>query len=125
MAGDLLIAAFFAGEKKPARENAWLQYEADLKKYIQNGDDQTGVRLGGVAKEMRAQTKPLVPFHWELEFPEVFDLDDSLRPRQGFDVVIGNPPFAGKNTLIEGHAEGYLDWLKQLLRTPGKNRKPA
>src|SRR5205085_6606371 len=23
-----------------------------------------------------------------------------------------NPPFAGKNTLIEGHADGYLDWLK-------------
>ena len=27
---------------------------------------------------------------------------------------MGNPPFAGKNTLIAGHAEGYLDWLKAI-----------
>ena len=34
------------------------------------------------------------PFHWELEFPEVF-LDDSGRPRLGggFDAVVGNPPY--------------------------------
>src|SRR5205814_3829073 len=26
--------------------------------------------------------------------------------------IVGNPPFAGKNTIIEGHADGYLDWVK-------------
>ena len=27
-------------------------------------------------------------------------------------MIVGNPPFAGKNTITEGHAPGYLDWLK-------------
>lgn len=31
-----------------------------------------------------------VPFHWPLEFPEVF-----LRERPGFDAFVGNPPFLG------------------------------
>ena len=34
------------------------------------------------------------PFHWEIEFPEVF-----ARDNPGFDAIVGNPPFAGKNTI--------------------------
>lgn len=50
-----------------------------------------------------------MPFHWLLEFPEVFD-----RANPGFDAIIGNPPFAGKNTTIAANAEHYLDWLQIL-----------
>ncbi|WP_160321240.1 Eco57I restriction-modification methylase domain-containing protein [Prosthecomicrobium hirschii] len=32
------------------------------------------------------------PFHWPLEFPEVFGDD-----RDGFDAFIGNPPYSGGN----------------------------
>ena len=32
----------------------------------------------------------------------------------GFDVFVGNPPFAGKNTIAEGSPDGILDWFKQL-----------
>jgi hypothetical protein len=49
------------------------------------------------------------PFNWQLEFPEVFE-----RKNSGFDVVVGNPPFAGKNTTINANVAGYLDWLKEL-----------
>ncbi len=57
------------------------------------------------------------PFHWEVEFPEVFlgmQPDGTLERRAdgGFDAIVGNPPFAGKNTMAEGHAKGYPDWLK-------------
>src|SRR5205085_1998012 len=31
----------------------------------------------------------LRPFHWELEYPEVFE------ERKGFDAIVGNPPFIG------------------------------
>ncbi len=44
-----------------------------------------------------------------MEFPEVFSSD-----RGGFDVFVGNPPFAGKNTIAEGSPDGILDWFKQL-----------
>jgi hypothetical protein len=37
---------------------------------------------------------PLRPFHWELEFPDVFfDADGHRRPDAGFDAVVGNPPW--------------------------------
>ncbi len=42
-------------------------------------------------EELREGSPPLVPFHWEIEFPEVFD-----REQPGFDAIIGNPPFAGQ-----------------------------
>ena len=29
-------------------------------------------------------------------------------------MIIGNPPFAGKNTLIAGHQKSYPDWLKTI-----------
>ncbi len=33
---------------------------------------------------------------------------------RGVDAFMGNPPYAGKNNLLQGNAEGYLDWLKAL-----------
>jgi hypothetical protein len=40
-----------------------------------------------------AQGGNLRPFHWELEFPEVFFVEGGRRPDAGFDAVIGNPPY--------------------------------
>ena len=59
---------------------------------------------------------PIEPFHWEVEFPEVFDRENS-----GFDAIVGNPPFAGKNTIGNSNAPGYLDWLKQIHPTSHGN----
>ena len=59
--------------------------------------------------ELRRWHKGIRPLHWELEFPEVFQ-----NGRGGFDAFVGNPPFAGKNTIAEGSPVGFLDWLKQL-----------
>ena len=57
----------------------------------------------------RYANRPLASFHWEIEFPEVFDRD-----RPGFDAIIGNPPFAGKNSVIRGNVRGYPGWLKAI-----------
>ena len=69
--------------------------------------------LPGAAQELRerlvAGEKGITPFHWDLEFPEVFG-----DGRDGFDAFVGNPPFAGKNTIAEGSPDGILDWFKQL-----------
>jgi hypothetical protein len=48
-------------------------------------------------------------FHWEIEFPEVF-----TRENPGFDAFVGNPPFAGKNTIIAANGANYLPWLLEL-----------
>ena len=40
---------------------------------------------------------------------EVFERDNP-----GFDTIVGNPPFAGKNTVAAANVAGYPDWLKQV-----------
>ena len=51
-----------------------------------------------MAATLKQGAHPLTPFHWEIEFPEVF-----ARENGGFDAIVGNPPFAGKNTIIAGN----------------------
>ena len=100
--GNLVLAAFFSGEKRKERETK-LTVFADA---VQRGEpDSHRSRL----EDWRTAERPLTPFHWELEFPEVFE-----RGNPGFDALVGNPPFAGKNTLASGNVAGYSDWLKSL-----------
>jgi len=40
-----------------------------------------------------ARRRDMSCFHWELEFPEAFFGDDGRLANQGFDAVIGNPPY--------------------------------
>ncbi len=66
----------------------------------------------GWLEEFRNGDPPLAPFHWAIEYPEVFLLEE--RENSGFDAVVGNPPFAGKNTIGNANVPGYKAWLKQL-----------
>jgi hypothetical protein len=66
-------------------------------------------KLNAAASPLRHGEHPVPPFHWEIEFPEVF-----VRKDGGFDAIVGNPPFAGKNTIIGGNAKSYLPWLQSL-----------
>ncbi|QTP56322.1 hypothetical protein HNO51_17510 [Billgrantia sulfidoxydans] len=56
------------------------------------------------------------PFHWPLEYPEVF-----VREAPGFDAVVGNPPFLG-NRLWKGAMGEKLQWQCQMVlgASPGK-----
>ena len=99
--GDLAIEAFFLETRVKARENRRLAYLAA----VQDGD--TSVHRERLA-EKRKGHPPLAPFHWEIEFPEVFD-----RENPGFDAFVGNPPFAGKNTLAAGNVAVYPKWLQE------------
>ena len=100
--GDLAVAAFFQGAKPKERKAKRGEYaDAIVNGEAQNYDDWL--------QEWRHAEPPLAPFHWEIEFPEVFE-----RENPGFDVVVGNPPFAGNKTIAAGNVQWYLDWLKAL-----------
>ena len=104
LTGDLLAAASFSSSKSKLREKDRLAKGALLKRAFEKITDLAADdEIQGIVRILRAQG--VTPFHWEIEFPEVFRLG-------GFDVIVGNPPFAGKNTITEGNAAGYLDWLK-------------
>ena len=106
-AGDLMVAAFFAGSKPKERADKQEVYLAMLSGTF--GDDGLADSVQDIRTRLAAGERGIRPFHWDLEFPEVFG--DEIG---GFDVFVGNPPFAGKNTIAEGSPDGILDWFKQL-----------
>jgi hypothetical protein len=103
--GDLVIASFFAAEKDKAKKEERDGLFQKYFKWRRNPDENAEVL--SISRNLRQADKPVKAFNWEIEFPEVFDRDNS-----GFDAIVGNPPFAGKNTAINAHADGYMDWLK-------------
>ena len=98
--GDLALAAFFAEAKPKQREAKRLEFAGAVTR-------NEAVRYLSWLEEQRDADPPLAAFHWEIEFPEVFD-----RENPGFDAFVGNPPFAGKNAVAAGNVGGYPDWLK-------------
>ena len=100
--GDLVLAAFFEKAKRKEREALRTQF-ADA---VVRGETR---QYRSWLAELRDAEPPLAPFHWEIEFPEVFE-----RGNPGFDAIVGNPPFAGKNTVAAANVAGYPDWLKQV-----------
>ena len=100
--GDMATAAFFDGTKHKERETR-RQMFGDA---IVTG---TAGQYRDWLDQRRWEDPPLAPFHWEVEFPEVFD-----QKKRGFDAIVGNPPFAGKNTVAASNVDRYPDWLKQM-----------
>ena len=105
--GDAAVAAFFAADKDKAREAKRAELAECIADYLGKGGIKN--RPTDEVKALRGGQCPVTPFHWEIEYPEVFDRENS-----GFDGIVGNPPFAGKNTLLAGSRQGYVDWLKNL-----------
>ena len=94
--GDACISAFFSEDKKKAREERRDVLFAFLTDWFQsNLSPDKRQPIGDAAKSLRTGEHPMPPFHWEIEFPEVFG-----RENGGFDAFVGNPPFAGRNTIF-------------------------
>lgn len=106
---DGVVSAFFSGSTGRERSdirNRWVLLLQDLYK---NENKPGLVPTKSWRDELYNGPKGIKPFHWELEFPEVFSRDNP-----GFDCIVGNPPFAGKNTISAGTRAGYPDWLKEV-----------
>ena len=55
-----------------------------------------------------------MPFHWEVEFPEVF-----TRHNGGFDAIVGNPPFLGGTKISRVYSPAYFAWLASNVLSNG------
>jgi hypothetical protein len=113
--GDACLAAFFAESTLGGRERR-------RKALCALSDAETGALFPAERDAARAAvdaarlslTAPADrparrPFHWMVEFPEVFARDEA-----GFDAVVGNPPFLGGRNLSAAHGSDYNDWLCRL-----------
>jgi hypothetical protein len=56
-------------------------------------------------------SKNIVPFHWELAYPEVF-LSNNADRKGGFDVILGNPPY---DVLSEREIGHNIDHLRRFI----------
>jgi len=84
---------------------------------LDNREKAEGKKLrDSLADALAEKTKALEPFHWELEFADVFfQPDGSPRPanERGFDTVLGNPPY------ISTHTSSAEQWRRALERRAG------
>ena len=107
--GDLALDAFFIGTNIADRRTRRATHLAD----VLAGD--TGTHCERVAEKRRAHP-PFAPFHWQIEFPEVFERKDP-----GFDAFVGNPPFLGGKRISTVLGGGYRDWIAQAHSGASRN----
>jgi hypothetical protein len=103
--GDAVIATFFSADKPRAQETSRKQ----LGVWASRPPVEAWPRFRAIAAELRADPHKLRPFHWPVEFPEVFAPADP-----GFDAIVGNPPFLGGRRISGANGDAYVQWLSAL-----------
>jgi hypothetical protein len=114
---DAIVSSFFQRERPRDRETLRTAYAGTIEVGLPSGDsaatasldDAARRELAAASESLREGQPPVPAFHWDIEFPEVF-----TRPNPGFDAFVGNPPFAGKNTITAANGANYLQWLLAL-----------
>lgn len=113
---DVCVGAFFAEAKDKARL-AERQVREDRVRDWLGGSVEAGASVEIWVDEIR---NVHAPFHWWLEFPEVF-YEERPDPLSGgelngaayMDAFVGNPPYLGGNQLSRfSDGPGYQQWLK-------------
>jgi hypothetical protein len=79
------------------------------------GDETRGDALVRRAREALSTDLPSGkpvrnPFHWVLEFPEVFE-----RENGGFDAFVGNPPFLGGQKITGAMGTAFRDFIVEWI----------
>lgn len=104
--GDCVIGAFFAADKDRARR-AELASRRPVLLRAAEGDEAALKTAQGWQAELR---KTVRPFHWQVEFPEVFSTLPGVPSL--WTSFVGNPPFLGGGKISTNYEARYLDWLK-------------
>jgi hypothetical protein len=104
--GDAVIAAFFSADKPRAREAK----RQEIESWLNEPAAAMWMKISGLASIVRLADQQLSPFHWEIEFPEVFE-----RANPGFDAMVGNPPFLGGRRLSTGFGDVYAEAIRTLV----------
>ena len=127
--GDAVLGVFFEGGTASVKERRRADLSHTIRDYLNDSIDMpTRLVLRRDIEQpvsvLRGLEPPLEPFHWEVEFPEVFlgtGKDGSLERRAdgGFDAMVGNPPFMGGRKIRRRNG-GRVSELADVL--PPRNR---
>lgn len=105
---DAFIGAVFAAEGGGI-ETRLAALAADADRVVKGEEGATDTLVRRAAKDLAKDSpsgEPRRPFHWPLEFPDVFHGDSP-----GFDAIVGNPPFLGGQRITGVAGTAYRDWL--------------
>ena len=110
LTGDACVSAFFAGSKKKQREERCEELFASVSDWYASGHDPAKrAPVAAAVASLRNGRHQVPPFHWEIEFPEVFS-----RANGGFEAFVGNPPFLGGRNMTSFYGSTYPDALRAL-----------
>ncbi len=113
--GDVVIAAFFAGDNDKKRKEKLDGLAETVAAYLTNPHHLTlREPLDAARRTLASGDKPIAPFHWEIEFPEVFG-----RENPGFDALVGNPPFLGGTRISSATGLNYKEFLYEAFAESG------
>ncbi len=111
-AADFLLAA----ELDTPGDRGWDTRRAIAASHMQAGWKKDIAEFQSLA---RAELRGRRPFHWPLEFPEVFDTVENGERPAGFDAFVGNPPYMGGTRVSSTYGQDYLYHL--VSRLPGSS----
>ena len=103
-AADFLLAACWEANSETDRDG---RLKRTLTHVEYNFKDLPVERLEAEGRDRLRDAGCPTPFHWPLEFPEVF------MQRGGFDTIVGNPPFVGGRRIRRTLGLPYLSWLTE------------
>jgi hypothetical protein len=124
--GDLVIGAFFGQKSDKERERERTRRLDLVERWLaaeKRGDEKKALGVLGELRGMQAEIRrEQVPFHWVIEFPEVFyserpdPLDENRVNGKAFvDAFVGNPPFMGGGLLSGSVGDSYVTWLTETV----------
>lgn len=134
---DACVGAFFAEAKDAAREKerkrrlalveTWLGREKGAQDEARTEKERAVDLAAAMAAREEIESHSaeargkLSPFHWWIEFPEVF-FEERPDPMEGgaitgtalMEGVVGNPPFMGGRRISGEFGDAYSEWLSML-----------
>lgn len=118
---DALVGIHFSANKEKIGAKEREDQLVTLADEAIRGNERICSEISGLASLLlteRLTTTPRVrrPFHWPLEFPEVF-----FNNRGGFDAVVGNPPFLWALRISIRISIEYSHYLKRAWSHAKKN----
>jgi hypothetical protein len=120
LVGDAVLAAFFSADKTKPREDARKLLQQQMEAALKNlGKLELAEPIESAVAGLRRGAKGVTPFHWELEFPEVFAVDAKGNVTGGFDAIVGNPPFLGGTRISAEQGMRYFAWLTETYPPAG------
>lgn len=108
---DAFVGEVFALGRSTTLENSLASLTIQAGQAV-DGDREVlaGMRrrsVAAISTDLSTDKPARRPFHWPLEFPEVF-----ARKAHGFDAIVGNPPFSGGRWIGRRLGLAYQEYLK-------------